>query len=172
MGVGSLRLAHQGASDAVQYDLLGSTWFIMWPWPEVKIWSWFFKVKESTRLDKRNTMVQKSTSYLSYPAPCRCSASNTPCRGASICPPSNPAPGQRREKRKKRYKARKKALRNYFGIFSPQVNINITTGHQSQNFLTLSKYMTWLHIVRIFSVAIRDTAQFKKHQKVLATLFR
>ena len=41
----SLRLSSQGASNDVQFDLLGSPSDLALTWPEVKFWHWPFKVK-------------------------------------------------------------------------------------------------------------------------------
>ena len=45
MGLVSLRLSPQGASNDVKFDLLGSLNDLALTWPEVKFWPWPFKVK-------------------------------------------------------------------------------------------------------------------------------
>ena len=43
-----------------------------------------------------------------------------------------------------------------------EVKIEVTRGHQGQNFPKFPNYMTWLHIMRIISVPVTATSKFKK----------
>ena len=43
-----------------------------------------------------------------------------------------------------------------------EVKIEVTRGHQGQNFPKFPNYMTWLHIIRIISVPVTATSKFKK----------
>ena len=55
-----------------------------------------------------------------------------------------------------------KALEKVQKSFLCEVKIEVTRGHQGQNFPKFPNHMTWLHIMRIISVPVTATSKFKK----------
>ena len=51
--------------------------------------------------------------------------------------------------------------------FLCEVKIEVTRGHEGQNFPKFPNYMTWLHIMRIISVPVTATSKFKKSNRKL-----
>ena len=83
--------------------------------------------------------------------------------GVDFRPPLRSRKLRRLEKNgKRRLVDWEKHYKKHSDNFSLEVKIEVTRGHQGQNFPKFLNYMTWLHIMRIISVPVTATSKFKK----------
>ena len=150
----------------MQYDPFQSSRDLGMTWPEVKLWPWPFKVivYMVRRALTRQTRWHQNSCSIFNPRTAGGLSHLRTAGGATYVPPppANSNTTQRIDKRKKALDRSEQALEKVLRSFLCEVKIEVTRGHEGQNFPKFPNYMTWLHIMRIISVPVTATSKFKK----------